>query len=785
MSEQTPLYNSRVLSVYLKLLSERYPEVIVDELLEYAGLKSYELKDEGFWVTQEQSDRFFEKIVQLTGNDNIAREAGRLAAAPGTIGSMRQYVFGLLGPGKAFQAIKRGSEKVTRAGEYKSRKIGPTRVEVTVRPYEGVVEREYQCQNRLGFFEALVEGFNLSRPHIDHPECIFKGGKCCRYIVTWKQSISGILSTLRNSFTIIGLLFLVFMGVFAPPASSMLISTLSVVSISLLLALVVEITKGQNMTRSISTLYDSSEKLMDTISINTKNVNLVQEIGETLSNKRSTEDVLYEVAQVMEKSLNFDCGAILLVDEDKTRLKIRSVFGYPYDQITRLMDTSFHLDKPNSMGPFVKAFLDRAPVVVASAEELEGQLSERSQKLIEDFGIESFIACPIIVEDEVLGVLAANNQHTKRPLLNSDLILVQGVAPVIGVALQNVGLLEEIQTSFEKTLQVMAASIDARDHLTAGHSEVVTEYSAAIAEQMNKPDDFVQMMRVAGLLHDYGKISIPDEILKKDGRLTEEEREIINTHPVKTRQILSQVPFRGIHKLIPEITGAHHERWDGTGYPDGLKGDEIPLGARIIAVADFFEAITSKRHYREPMSIERALRLLRDSSGTHFDPYIVDVFIDHLKNNNYQLVKPRTLIEIPTSRQESTGCRRKSPRVEFHTQVSVRYGQRVIAGDLLDISPKGAYIATPDRIMAGDLVTITFSLPRVGEYVRVEARVVWSNSEEYTQSPNHPRGFAVVFVSLGSDVQRVISDFVRCQITSAPKLAPLDTEPLDKEGKRL
>ena len=181
------------------------------------------------------------------------------------------------------------------------------------------------------------------------------------------------------------------------------------------------------------------------------------------------------------------------------------------------------------------------------------------------------------------------------------------------------------------------------------------------------------------------------------------------------------------------------------------------------------------------MPLERAVRLLRESAETHFDPHIVEVFIDYLEDNRYQLIKPRALIEESRHRSESSGCRRKAPRIEFHTQVSVRYQKRVMAGDLVDISTKGAYIATPDPVVAGEFATITFSLPGSGQYICVESKIAWSNSDALVQSPNHPRGFAVVFKSLDIESQRMISDFVRCQITSAPKIASNDT--LLKGGK--
>ena len=146
---------------------------------------------------------------------------------------------------------------------------------------------------------------------------------------------------------------------------------------------------------------------------------------------------------------------------------------------------------------------------------------------------------------------------------------------------------------------------------------------------MGLPRDDCQMVQVAALLHDYGKIAIPDAILKKPGKLTEHEYEIVKNHSFKSRRILEQINFDGVFSQVPEIVGAHHEKFNGNGYPDGLKGEEIPLGARIIAVADFFEAITAKRHYRGPIPLHEAIMLLKNESGKSFDRKIVDAFFNY------------------------------------------------------------------------------------------------------------------------------------------------------------
>jgi HD-GYP domain-containing protein (c-di-GMP phosphodiesterase class II) len=752
MTQDAALYNARVVTLYLKMLRERYPHVQINDVLNHAGIELYEITDEGHWFTQNQIDRFYEKIIQLTGNQNIAREAGRLAASPGAIGIMRQYTLGLLGPARAFAVISKASKNFTHSSEYSSRPLRSNSVEIRVTPNPGVQERPFQCENRMGFFEAIIEGFSLGLPKIEHPECLFKGGESCRYIVTWKRTFASIAGKARNAVFAFSALGLAGGLLVDPRATAARLLPWSIFA-CLFASLLAEIARRREVLRAMGNLWDSSERLTEQINANSRNLQLTLEIGQALANKKSVDDVLHSMAKVMEKRLDFDCGAILLANPEKTRLEIRGAFGYSNEQLGSLTATVFHLDKPSSQGPFVLAFHQQKPFLVNDVGEIEEKLTPKSRMFMQKLGIRSFLCCPIIVEGDSLGILAVTNQTTKRPLVMSDVALLLGVAPVIGVALQNASLVEKLQTAFEKTLKILADSIDARDFLTAGHSEVVAEYAAGIAEEMAHDGEFVQMIRVAALLHDYGKIGVPDAILKKDGQLTDEERAIINTHPAKTREILSQVPFQGIQMQIPEITGAHHERWDGNGYPQGLKEESIPLGARILAVADFFEAITSKRHYRDPMPLDVALRELQQQSGTHFDPEVVNAFVRYLQSRKFCLI-------TPGDNSSGTPYNRRSPRFEYRTQVSARYDRRVVSGSILDISQDGAYVTSTDPVDEKAQLILTFTPPGSEELVQLVGEVAWVNNGKTPASAKHPEGFGLLFKNVPESVQTLLNCFV-------------------------
>ena len=642
--KEDPLYNSRIINSYIKLIKRKYSSVNISELLDYADMKPQEVDDQGHWFTQTQIDRFYEGAVTLTGNENLAREAGRYAASSEAIGVMRQYVLGLATPSKVYELIGKTSQNFTRASKVESNMLAPNKVEVTATPYEGTNEKPFQCENRKGFLEAICMVFNNRPPHIEHPECMFRGDRVCRYTITWEKSFATLYKILRNYLT----LFVIFTGIasfFLMPFQYWFPLLSFLIVILLGISEVGERIDKKNLKTAMQSLQEASDQLVNQIEINYNNRVVTREIGQIINRRYNLEDVLQEVVAILEKRLDYDRGMIMLANKQKTQLKFYGGFGYTTEQAKFLKRLSFHLDNPVSKGAFVISFHEQKPFLINDINEIQDTLSERSLDFAKKMGGKSFICCPIICDDESIGILAVDNIRSKRLLVYSDISLLLGISHFIGIFIRHTEHLEARQNQLKSILKVLVSSIDARDPVTKGHSEWVAEYSVGICNQLGLNKDYREMIRIAALLHDYGKIGIPDSMLKKADKLTEYEYEYVKLHVDKTKEILSEINFEGSLREVPEIAGAHHEKIDGSGYPMGLKGEEIPFGARIIAVADFFEALTANRYYSEPMPPAKALDMLMEKSGIFFDKQVIDAFIRYyMRVYDYHLSIQKTKV---------------------------------------------------------------------------------------------------------------------------------------------
>jgi HD-GYP domain-containing protein (c-di-GMP phosphodiesterase class II) len=239
--------------------------------------------------------------------------------------------------------------------------------------------------------------------------------------------------------------------------------------------------------------------------------------------------------------------------------------------------------------------------------------------------IRSVMCAPMRTTDRVLGVLYVDSPST-HTFSESELELLAAIGNQAGVALHRARLLAEVERLFIDVMRAIAAIIDAKDGYTHRHSERVAQFSVRLARELGLTTDNRAIVELAALLHDLGKIGVPDAILNKPGKLTDEEFEEMKQHPVHGAAILANIQSERVKQLLPGVK-YHHERWDGTGYPEGLRGEDIPLLGRILAVADFLDALSSDRTYRAATPVEDVIEIVRKMSGSAFDPTIVEALL--------------------------------------------------------------------------------------------------------------------------------------------------------------
>ncbi len=336
-------------------------------------------------------------------------------------------------------------------------------------------------------------------------------------------------------------------------------------------------------------------------------IDTLYSIGRSMSDLNQPEAFVRTVCDRLKSTLNFDfIGARFSSDAKLVAgLRDRSITT----ATQQVSDQELRKASERAMADLPR---ERKCVILEDAPGLVGQRYPQA------------IARPLLRGDSIVGVLYAGHKLGPDPLVSSyDTQLLEAAGGYLNAFLDNAALLVEQQNLFLGTLQALTASIDAKDRYTCGHSERVAHLSARLARAMKLPEDQIERVRIAGLVHDVGKIGVPEAVLCKQGKLTDEEFAAIKLHPEIGHRIL-----RDIEPLADVLPGVlhHHERFDGKGYPHGLSGLAIPLFARIIALADTFDAMSSNRSYRSALPREKVLAEINRCAGTQFDPAVVDAF---------------------------------------------------------------------------------------------------------------------------------------------------------------
>ncbi|NMC29431.1 MAG: GAF domain-containing protein [Pelolinea sp.] len=356
-----------------------------------------------------------------------------------------------------------------------------------------------------------------------------------------------------------------------------------------------------------------------------KRLSALQNINIAITENFDLQIPLVMLLDQVVNELKVDAADVLLYSPENKNLNFIAGRGFRTDA---LKYTSLRMGQ----GMAGMAAQKREPIYV---KNLASELTTLKQSpLLEDESFVSYYGFPLIARNQIKGVLEIFHRSVLEPdqqwldylntLISETAIAIDNARMFTDLEKTNM----ELVSAYEATLEGWARTLEMRDRETEGHSQRVLGMTLHLAEKMGVSEDELVHIRRGSLLHDIGKIAIPDSILQKPGPLTDEEWETMRRHPSIAYEMLSS-----IHFLEPalEIPYCHHEKWDGSGYPQGLKGEEIPLSARIFAIVDVWDALSSDRPYRKAWPQEKVIGYIKEQSGTHFDPHVVEVFIAMLE----------------------------------------------------------------------------------------------------------------------------------------------------------
>jgi response regulator RpfG family c-di-GMP phosphodiesterase len=375
-----------------------------------------------------------------------------------------------------------------------------------------------------------------------------------------------------------------------------------------------ELIRAKNhLSDQISTAQSNLDHTTTSLKQRVRELSILNDISKVVSSVLDLEKLLDVYIDLVRSKIGISGCSILLVDASTNDLVVCASGGANGKDL---------VGQRTPVGLGIEGWVaeNRIPVLI---DDLAGD-SRFKDKGSAKYHQGSFICAPLVAKGELLGVIDLNGKSSGEKFTESDFKLCITIAGQIGVTIDNARLYRILQENSFRTVQALATTLEAKDRYTHGHSARVTDYSIMVARRMNIPELEIETLRYAGQLHDVGKIGVDEAILRKPAELTTDERQAIQEHPVIGERIITPLDFLS---EVKTIIRHHHERWDGHGYPDGLKADLIPRLTQIITVADAYDAMTSERPFRRARSTKDALREMKRCRGSQFAPEVLDQFL--------------------------------------------------------------------------------------------------------------------------------------------------------------
>jgi putative nucleotidyltransferase with HDIG domain len=558
------------------------------------------LADENNWIPSGVIVQLFERAREITANPDAAFDIGFDSIVHREFSYWQKIFLKIFTTPRL--ALRRMNQLNTKLNSTKIVELvydSPGRAVIRWHWRPGVVPSQDLCAYNKGIYSAIPTLWGRAAARVEENVCSFKGGPYCEITLTWAISLGRVGSWLGQILT----------------RKSTLYTALE------------EIDRDKTLLRQrfdqVTGLNVELTNLNAELSQKVTMLKAINNATRTIVSVADTRKVLEQTMTPIVEVFGFDRAMIMLVNETGDFLEYSYGVGESPEAMEKLRDYRIPLTRDQNL--MVRVLKRGKPVLI---RDVESAGLNPTNKILADFRPSSFIICPLMAEDRVIGILGTDRRGEHKRPTNSDMELLSIFANNIATAFLRARLDEELKSSYVSSVRALVLAIEEKDTYTRGHSERVAAIAVQVARTLGVPEPEIEYLQFGSILHDVGKIGIPESIVRSPKPLTNAEYKIIQKHPMKGVEILHPITFIKDHMYLVRN---HHERWDGRGYPDGLAGDAIPLGAQIVAIADAYDAMTSSRPYRKGMPPKQAAKEIRKNAGTQFSEKVATAFLDSIR----------------------------------------------------------------------------------------------------------------------------------------------------------
>ena len=560
------------------------------------------LRDPHNWVSAGLLARMYANARELTGDPRVAFQIGFESVTHQRLGYIQQILLkAWASPRVAVKRLETINRKFNRTKEVELVAQASERALVRLHWLKELEVSDDFCLMNQGIYSAIPTIWGLPPARVEETKCQFEGDEYCEFDVRWRNP--SLLQRLR-----------------------LLIHNQR----SLLSESLAEIEHDKQL---LEHKYSEVQALNRQLMRKIEQILAIQQASGAILSELDYSKLIPNVLTLFLRTIGYQRAMIMLVDEANGVLRFEEGVGMDPSDLAPMDGYAVPINRTSNL--LARVAQSGQPLISQDAARLN---LNPQNIIIRKYQPQAIVILPLTAQGKVIGILAADRPEGDEPVTSMDRDYLGVFANQVALAIENARMYRDLKESFLSTVKTLAQALEAKDSYTRGHSERVTTYAVRLASRLDMSTVEVDRIQRLGMLHDVGKIALDRQILNKPGKLSSEDLELVRQHPSWGQSIIEPL------KLSPwemAIVRHHHERYDGKGYPDGLVGQAIPLPARIISVADAFDAMTSDRPYRNAMGLRDALAELERGAGSQFDPEVVKAFTTMVREGRLDDVLPR------------------------------------------------------------------------------------------------------------------------------------------------